>query len=97
MVRWLPMLALVHWSAVASASLVMPGSGADQQLPPLEIASPSSAKWRRALLAAQAPIAEEANVENVGQYNDENGAEADDCNLQQENMDLCVCPYSAGC
>ncbi|KAL3160535.1 hypothetical protein ABBQ32_010836 [Trebouxia sp. C0010 RCD-2024] len=103
MVRWLPRLALACLLLSASASSLTPSSSADSQ--PFNRPDLSLAKWRRALFAAQVaipssadPVVSSSDKENDDQHASEERAEdeeeesaedEEDCNLQQEDVDLC--------
>lgn len=111
MVRWLPRLALACLLLSASASSLTPSSSADSQ--PFNRPDLSLAKWRRALFAAQVaipssadPVVSSSDKENDDQHASEERAEdeeeesaedEEDCNLQQEDVDLCVCAASPVC
>lgn len=86
MVRWLLTLAVASWLSGALALSVTPGSKLNRQLSPLDDTGLISVQSRRALLATQA-----TGSSSVGKHSDdEKSGDADDCNLQQDNLDLCV-------
>lgn len=111
MVRWLPRLALACLLLSASAFSFTSGSSADSQ--PLNRLDLSSAKWRRALFAAQAAIPssadpvvgssdkesddQRASEESAEDEEEESTEDEEECNLQQNAVDLCVCAALPGC
>ena len=96
MVRWLLTLALCSWLSGALAFSVTPGSKIDRQLLPFRDTGLISVKSRRALLATQATGP--SGVEEAENHSDDqNSGNADDCNLQQDNLDLCVFTGAVGC
>ena len=110
MVRWVLRLALACLLLSASASSSTSDSSAGSQ--PLNRLDLSSAKWRRSLFAQVAipssadPVVGSSDTESDDQHASEESAEdeeeesADDeeeCNLQQNDMDLCVCAALPGC
>ena len=96
MVRWLLTLAVASSLSGALAFSVTPGSKLDRQMLPLENSGLISVKSRRALLATQATDSSTAEQADK-QHNYENSGDADECNLQQDDLDLCVCAGSVGC
>ena len=90
MVRWLLNLVLASWLSGALALSATSGSKIGRQLLPLEGNGLVSVESRRALLATQAT--DSSSAEEADKQTDvDDSVESDDCNLRQDDLDLCVC------
>ena len=87
MVRWLFNLVLASWLSGALALSATSGSKLDRQLLSLEGIGLVSVKPRRALLATQATGSSSAKEADT-QHDVDSSGDADDCNLQQDDLDL---------